>query len=272
MDDGSDIVKEESIAPQQTVKIPKIVMQTWKTDEVPDHWKASQRGIKRHMADWEYHLMTDEDNRAFVQMYFPDFLETYDEFEYGIMRADAIRYMWLYVNGGVYMDLDIMLIKPIDELFYEDKEVYLAPSGNYSSYYTNAFMASKPKVRMWLSCLAEMKKPYQFWQVGKHLKVMATTGPLMLTRVVNYKSRNKATYTKLPGELLITCTVCDEKPCDRNHGYARTLDGSSWVATDTKAMIFCSCHWKEIVIVVIIVLIALWIARKYYRESRRTQG
>lgn len=253
----------------QVVKIPKIIMQTWKTKDVPDHWKASQRGIKRHMPDWKYVLMTDEDNREFIKTYFPDFLETYDGFEYGIMRADAIRYAFMYVSGGIYMDLDIMLIKPIDELFYEDKDVYLAPSGNYSSYYTNAFMASKPNVKMWLSCMQEMKKPYEIWQVGKHFKVMATTGPLMLTRVVNYKGRDKKSYAKLPGELIITCTICDEKPCDRNRGYARTLDGSSWVATDTKAMIYCSCHWKEIVVVVIVGLIVLWIFWRHYRSKRR---
>lgn len=163
------------------------------------------------------------------------------------------------------MDLDIMLLKPIDELFYEDREVYLAPSGNYSSYYTNAFMASKPGVKLWLSCLTEMKKPYEIWQVGKHLKVMATTGPLMLTRVVNYPERPKSQYAKLPGELIITCTVCDAKPCDRSDGYARTLQGSSWVESDTKAMIFCSCNWREIVAVIVVILVVAWL---WFRSNK----
>ena len=248
------------------IQIPKIVMQTWKTSEVPDHWKASQRGIKRHMPDWEYRLMTDVDNREFVQEHFPDFLETYDNFEYNIMRADAIRYMWLYVHGGVYMDLDVMLIKPIDELFYEDHDVYLTPSGNIKSIYTNAFMASKPKMQFWLECLHEMKKPYKFWQFGKHLKVMATTGPMMVTRVAKHQPRHTTNIGTLPGELIITCTVCDEKPCDVNRGYARTLDGSSWVASDTKAMIFCSCHWKEIIVTVIILTIVAWIVFRHIRK------
>ena len=50
------------------VVIPKIIMQTWKNTQVPDHWKRSPESIKQHMSDWQYVLMTDDDNRKFVEI------------------------------------------------------------------------------------------------------------------------------------------------------------------------------------------------------------
>ena len=166
-------------------------MQTWKTSEVPENWKISPQSVQERMPDWKYVLMTDEDNERFVKKYFPDFLDTYESLEYPIMKADAIRYMWLYVYGGVYMDLDIELTKSLEDLFYENNDIYVVQSGNVGSVYTNSFIASKPHCKIWLDCLKEVKKAYKWWMIGKHLKVMSKTGPLMLTRVIN---RNKHKY------------------------------------------------------------------------------
>jgi len=106
------------------VKIPLIIMQTWKNDSIPLHWRPSKEGILKNMPHWKYILMTDEDNRKFCEKHFPDFLPYYDAFEYPIMRADAIRYMHLYIHGGLYIDLDIEVKKALDPLFYEDHDLY----------------------------------------------------------------------------------------------------------------------------------------------------
>ena len=137
-----------SASHDDTIKIPKIIMQTWKTQNVPLHWRASQESIQRLMPDWQYVLMTDKDNREFVKTHFPDFLPYYDRFEYPIQRADAVRYCWLAIHGGIYLDLDIELLKPLDPLFTSDNDVYLVSSGELSSHITNSFMASKPGVQL----------------------------------------------------------------------------------------------------------------------------
>ena len=99
------------------ITIPKIIMQTWKNTDIPDKWKSSPASIRQYMPDWEYVLMTDDMNDQFVRTYFPDFYSHYVNFPYPIQRADAIRYMWLYKHGGIYMDMDFELIKPLDDLF-----------------------------------------------------------------------------------------------------------------------------------------------------------
>jgi mannosyltransferase OCH1-like enzyme len=235
------------------VTIPKIIMQTWKDREVPEKWKGSPKSIKEMMPDWKYILMTDEDNRNFVKKYFPDFLKYYDRFPHNIQRADAIRYMWLYINGGIYMDLDFEVKHPLDELLTGDAEVYLVSSSNVGSYITNSFMASKPRCKLWLEVIEAMKKKLPIYYLGKHIEVMNTTGPMMLTHVVK---NSRTVYSMLPGTLILPCSVCNIW-CNSEGAYMKQLEGSSWISYDTKLYIFFMCKWKQVVIFVIFILILI---------------
>ena len=252
--------------PSETVTIPKIIMQTWKNSNVPLHWQASQSSIRRIMPDWKYVLMTDADNREFVRRYFPDFLPYYDGFEYPIQRADAVRYCFLAIHGGIYMDLDIELLKPLDALFTSNNDVYLVASGNLGSSITNSFMASKPGAKLWYDVIEEMKKPVPWWAVGKHWKVMTSTGPMMLNRVVK---RRNSVYATLPTRTIMPCSVCDDV-CMQPDAYVRPLPGQSWCAFDSLLYNFVLCNWKFL-LVIIILLILLLIVYLIYARRRRSR-
>lgn len=238
------------------VKIPKIIMQTWKNNVIPKKWKTSPQSIEELMPDWSRVLMTDEDNRKFVQTHFPDFLPYYDAFPYNIQRADAIRYMWLYVHGGIYMDLDFEVLHPLDQLFTSDSEVYLVNSGNVGSYVTNSFMASKPRSAFWLKVIEEMKKPLPWYYRGKHVVVMNSTGPIMLSYVAR---KTGIVYGRLPTKYIMPCSVCNLK-CSTCESFLKPLPGSSWVAADTHVYCFFLCNWKILIIAVILLLIVLLIS------------
>ena len=237
------------------VKIPKRIMQTWVDKNIPEKWKSSPESIKRHMPDWEYVLMTDSDNRKLIKKHFPDFLPYYDNFPHNIQRADAARYCYLYVYGGIYMDLDFEVLKPLDHLFVNDNEIYLVNSGNIGSYLTNSFMASKPRCKIWLDCIEAMKKDLPFYCLGKHLEVMNSTGPIMLTYVVN---EAKIVYGMLPVRLILPCSVCNIK-CRTKGAYLKQLEGSSWIAYDTKFYIFVMCNYKQLLIAIALILLVILI-------------
>lgn len=156
--------------------IPKIIMQTWKTSELPDKWKATQTSIRKYMPDWKYVLMTDDMNRQFISEKFPDFLEYFDGFKYPIQRADAIRYAWLYTYGGLYLDCDNELLGSLDNLFTEDHDLFLLASSNRTDVITNGFIAAKPGNKLFLDMIEEMKKPAGVYAIERHLEVMNTTG------------------------------------------------------------------------------------------------
>ena len=250
----SGCISESTIEDKYEVKIPKIIMQTWKTKDVPDKWKVSPKSIKRMMPDWKYVLMTDEDNRKFVKKHFPDFLPYYDDFPHGIQRCDAIRYMWLFVNGGIYMDLDYEMLHPLDELFIIDSEAYLVSSSNVGAYITNSFMASKPGCKLWLEMIEAMKKPLPWYYLGKHVQVMNTAGPIQLTHVAKNSS---VVYSLLPGKLLIPCSICNIGKCKSKGAYLKQLEGSSWVSYDTKFYNFFLCQYRQIITFVVFLLILI---------------
>lgn len=110
--------------------IPKIIWQTWKTHQVPEKWSQSPESIRLTAPDWDYHLTDDQENLEFVQREFPEYLPLYLSFDREIYRVDIIRYLRLYRHGGVYMDLDIKLKRPLDELFKTDADLFLVKTPN----------------------------------------------------------------------------------------------------------------------------------------------
>lgn len=239
------------------MRVPKLIMQTWKTREIPKQWEESPESIKRILPDWKYVLMTDEDNRNFVKTHFPDFLPYYDAFPYNIQRADAIRPCWLYVYGGVYMDLDFVIRKNLNNLFNSKDELYFVNSGNVSSVITNSFMASIPKNPFWLYYIEEIKKSFNnpsWWAFGKHLKIMDSTGPLCLTRAL--KNYSKMEVKIFENKIISPCSVCNIS-CDVKDSYLRPLNGGSWHSFDSKFFNFILCHWIKIIFTIIIIIAIL---------------
>lgn len=252
--------------------IPHILMQTYKSYDIPDQWKPSQRSIQKYLPDWEYHFLTDEDMRDFCMTHFEWFLPYFDAFEHNIQRVDAIRPMWLYVHGGVYMDMDYeVTTRDFTTLFDNTNDLCFVPSANVGKYYTNSFMAAKPGNSFWITYLKATIEPIPWYKrFGKHLTVMNTTGPMILTKMIQ-KELNPCDYTVLPSSKLTPCSVCDLN-CDTSQAYIRPLVGSSWVAADTKLYEFCMCNttdenqWLPILIfVVIVMLIIYWLIPSYLK-------
>jgi len=231
------------------LNIPKIIHLTYKDYNIPDVWKTTIQVWKKKHPDWEVRFWTDEDNRKLIQTKYPEFLEIYDSYEYGIQRADAIRYYILYTYGGLYSDMDIQPVKNFNKIFYKtkNKDVYLIRSPHLK-YITNAFMASRPNSDFWLHVVKELKEsiknPSVFW-VGKHLNVMNTTGPLMLSRAYDsYKSKRRICF--MPQEFMFPskCNACTAKPCKTRASYTKILEGSSWCTLDSRIYIHFLCKHK----------------------------
>jgi len=237
--------------------IPKIIFQTWKTRCVPKEWRSSPESLKRLHPDWKYVLSTDEDNLELVHKHFPHYLELYQSLPKNIMRADMVRYMWLYLHGGVYIDLDYEALKCFDPLFLNEADLYLVRSPNFNGF-TNSFMASKPRCEFWLRCLEEIErqaKRIPFW-MPEDYSVLWLTGPVMLTKVAE-------NYTKpfiiIPAELGHPCSVYHRAAgeCYHPEAYVKELKGSSWTGQGTQVLHFLIYHWK-VLLLLLFVLLLVW--------------
>jgi mannosyltransferase OCH1-like enzyme len=110
--------------------IPKKIWQTYKTNfnDLPDYaMSAAETWINKN-PDWQYNYMSDEDVMDFVSDNFgKTWLNIFGSCPLGVMRADIWRIMILYINGGMYTDLDTVCNIPASSWFNElsDKRVIL---------------------------------------------------------------------------------------------------------------------------------------------------
>lgn len=169
------------------MSIPKIIHQVWEgrtEPKMPTRLKILARTWQEQNPTWEYHLWNGEEMDKLVETHFPEYLSMYKSFPYNVQRWDTIRYMILYVYGGVYTDLDTECFKPIDELLEgktlcfgeEPPEHY--PNGEHLI--GNALMVSTVKNEGWKYILAEIQKAKA---VYSEQIVMNTTGPFMISRI-----------------------------------------------------------------------------------------
>ena len=138
------------------MSIPKIIHQTWKTEEIPPvmvNYVKSWNTLHPH---YTYQLWTDKDIRLLIKNHYPWFLVYYDSYPHHIMRVDAFRFFVLHKYGGVYVDLDLEAYKCIDSLLEEQVVLFLERSDSIS----NAIMCSPAQHPFLEHCIDQLIKKY----------------------------------------------------------------------------------------------------------------
>lgn len=156
--------------------IPKIIHQTYKTDQIPEIWRPGQQACVDLHPDYQYILWTDDMSREFIAEEYPWFLDTWDSYPYPIQRADAIRYFALVHYGGIYIDLDDGCERRLDPLLTVPAFVRKTiPTG-----ISNDVMGSVPQHPFFLKVLDSLKLYKKNWFVP-YVTIMYSTGPLFLS-------------------------------------------------------------------------------------------
>lgn len=88
---------------KQWNEIPKIIHQTWKNRTLRERQARWSQTWCEQYPNWRYHLWTDEENEQFVQKRFPWFYSTFKQLSPAILRADSVRYLYMYYYGGLYV-------------------------------------------------------------------------------------------------------------------------------------------------------------------------
>ena len=98
--------------------IPKIIIQTWKTADVPPRYQPLVDSIKSNNPDYKYMFFTDSDIETFLKTHYIEYYQTYAKLPIKIQRIDFFRYIAVYHYGGFYMDLDMDCLKSFDGLLH----------------------------------------------------------------------------------------------------------------------------------------------------------
>jgi len=100
-----------------TKDIPKIIIQTWKSKtNIPDFLKKSRESIQQWAPDFQYLFFDDVDIEHFMSQHYPHFLSKFHSFPFSIQRIDFFRYCAVHFYGGIYLDGDVIVDGPLDNL------------------------------------------------------------------------------------------------------------------------------------------------------------
>lgn len=241
--------------------VPKIIHQTWKSSEVPDHWRPSHEAWQRLHPTWIYLLWTDADMEAYIRGLHPQAWPLFESMAHTIQRVDLWRYFVLHDFGGLYADLDIMPVKAVDAALERSLgSVFLVPSANWSTHYTNAFMASGTDAvsrAFWASVVDHVRQwPKSLTDKAlsnvRHFQIIMSTGPMALTSAATLGLQP---FVVLPRRLWNPYGLHQAgqlQDQDQEEALVQILEGSSWHGPDSAALSFLhTFKWPLIILTVL---------------------
>lgn len=164
------------------MSIPKTIYQTFLNDKLPalTRWHIYQ--LKKRNPDYDYQFYDDLRAEEFIKAEFDT--EVYDLFKrinIGAAKADFFRYAILYKKGGVYLDIDSLILKKLDEIILPDDSAIISLGSHKKNYvqWGLFFEAGHPflekTMEIMLENLRKNKYPYD---------VHRMTGPTVYTDAI----------------------------------------------------------------------------------------
>jgi mannosyltransferase OCH1-like enzyme len=94
------------------------IIQTWKTKDVPIHYKEFVNKVKSKNPNWNYLFFDDNDIIDFMKSTKMEYYQTFLNLSDKIQQIDFFRYVAIYYYGGLYLDLDIDIVAAFDDIDY----------------------------------------------------------------------------------------------------------------------------------------------------------
>ena len=101
------------------VHIPHHLHQTFPTRVLPDQFRDQVEALRTRNPGWAYTLHDDEAVERFITTHYGDaVLALYHRISpgYGAARADLFRYLLMYREGGIYLDIKSGADRPLDDI------------------------------------------------------------------------------------------------------------------------------------------------------------
>lgn len=190
--------------------IPNIIHQTWRTRTLPEPFAGWSERWRQYHPQWDYRLHDDADIARIVNERAPQYSAALARLPRPIQRIDMFRYLVVWLDGGLYADLDMIPFKANDDLLVGEHcvlsvEHYFRPvrqrelSMRRPFQLQNCIFAAEPGHPFLKELLDRIALRAQ-QPVGRDDDVEDTTGPRMLTRLA----------FELPAERLGPITVLPE--------------------------------------------------------------
>jgi mannosyltransferase OCH1-like enzyme len=180
------IPKKNKDAPKEINGVPLVIYQSWGTHEIPHHMANNIKDVLAKNPEFDYYLYSDEECRMFIEHNFPkDVVKAFDSLRPGAYKSDLWRYCILYVKGGVYMDIKLKPLIPLQNFIEAQPYVFVkdfVANQQYRECMWNGFMIAPPGFDLFKYCIEEIVstcKRKSYMRNGLDI-----TGPCLLGRMV----------------------------------------------------------------------------------------
>lgn len=253
--------------------IPKRIIQTNKSLDLPLLEKAAVANIRLLNPDFEYLFFDDRQVEDFIDKEFPEYRSLFDSFPEPIQRYDFFRYLAVYRFGGFYFDTDFFLasnlselldcgcVFPFEELTFnaclrEEHNMDWA-LGNYAF----GAAAGHPFLRAVIDNCVRAQKDLDWTRALarsvpriflEEYYVLYTTGPWLLSRTLaEFPEAGKQVKVLFPED------VCDSRYWNRFGQFGVHLMKGSWRKRKGVLKRRLQCYWE------------LLLRKKVLKESRK---
>lgn len=152
--------------------------------------------------NWNVQLITDEDLRNACQTFSQQCLELYDSFDLIHLKIDLGRYVMLYLYGGIYVDMDMYILRSLDtspkiqELLDKAKSKHVLGLSTLNLDYQESFVfigrptvinnammiSTKKNPLLFLSIQTIMSKSHKYSKINSYSKIQNSTGPVFINK------------------------------------------------------------------------------------------
>jgi mannosyltransferase OCH1-like enzyme len=131
------VLSHQSHLQVSNTTFPKKIWQTWNVS--PLFFEERELNRSRTWVSenpgFLYEVLTDDNGLQYVETHYgpdglnrPDIVEIYRELSLIIIKADLLRYLVMYADGGVYTDIDVEALKPVNKFVpagFDERDVDL---------------------------------------------------------------------------------------------------------------------------------------------------
>ena len=226
------------------MKIPKRIIQTAKSLDLPLASKAAVANVKLLNPGYEYLFFDDAQVEKFIDTKFPEHRGIFDSFPVRIQKYDFFRYLAIYHYGGFYFDIDIFLADSLDGLLglacvfpFEELTIHRFLRDQYGmdweiGNYAFGAAPGHPFIKAIIdNCIRAQKEPNWIKPMmastpniyGDDYYVLNSTGPGLVTRTLaEFPDAAKHVNILFPDD------VCNPQNWHNFGNYGVHLQGASW--------------------------------------------
>ena len=158
-----------------------IIFQTWRKKTFHKKIEKLRKKMIMENSKFQFKLFNDEEMNNSVEEYFDkEIIKSYFKLNHYAARSDFWRYLMLHSFGGVYLDIDSLILKDLSPIYLKNKSMLtLEPSKTDFIQWILIFRKDDKVLEKCIELIIENINKNKFKN-----NIMALTGPTLFTNAI----------------------------------------------------------------------------------------